>query len=224
MRSGSDTFGLRTRPASATRGDRPQRRTGHARGHRRGQHPPGRPVGARPAQRRSRGDRGRGSRDQRRRPPGPDCRPRSGGRPGGDDVARCTGPPTLRHVRCGRRGAGRVSPRSAARTACAARRPPGRPRRSRRPDSTRCCPWWPISTTPACCTAADPPLRVPFRRAPVPSSRRAGAVRHRAGQHFAALDRMCLDRRLSPGGSGDLLSATLFLDTLHERTSAPCKP
>jgi triphosphoribosyl-dephospho-CoA synthase len=43
-------------------------------------------------------------------------------------------------------------------------------------------------------------------------------------QHFAALDRMCLDRRLSPGGSGDLLSATLFLDTLEERTSAPCKP
>jgi triphosphoribosyl-dephospho-CoA synthase len=40
----------------------------------------------------------------------------------------------------------------------------------------------------------------------------------------AAVDRMCLDRRLSPGGSGDLLSATLFLDTLEERTSPPCKP
>jgi triphosphoribosyl-dephospho-CoA synthase len=42
-------------------------------------------------------------------------------------------------------------------------------------------------------------------------------------QDLAALDRMCLDRRLSPGGSGDLLSATLFLDTLEERTSPPCK-
>jgi triphosphoribosyl-dephospho-CoA synthase len=35
---------------------------------------------------------------------------------------------------------------------------------------------------------------------------------------------MCLDRGLSPGGSGDLLSATLFLDTLDERTSLPCRP
>ncbi len=42
--------------------------------------------------------------------------------------------------------------------------------------------------------------------------------------HFAALDDMCLDRGLSPGGSGDLLSATLFLDTLDERTSLPCRP
>ncbi|HEY6575580.1 MAG TPA: triphosphoribosyl-dephospho-CoA synthase, partial [Mycobacterium sp.] len=38
-------------------------------------------------------------------------------------------------------------------------------------------------------------------------------------QLFAALDRMCLERRWSPGGSGDLLSATLFLDTLAEHTS-----
>jgi triphosphoribosyl-dephospho-CoA synthase len=53
-------------------------------------------------------------------------------------------------------------------------------------------------------------------------------------QYLAALDRMCLERRWSPGGSGDLLSATLFLDTLAEhtsrrfarpeRTSVPCKP
>ena len=53
----------------------------------------------------------------------------------------------------------------------------------------------------------------------------AGGCRTPLGrQHFEALDRMCLDRRLSPGGSGDLLSATLFLDTLEERTSPPCKP
>ena len=33
-------------------------------------------------------------------------------------------------------------------------------------------------------------------------------------QRFAELDRLCLDHRLSPGGSGDLLSVTLFLDSL----------
>jgi len=53
----------------------------------------------------------------------------------------------------------------------------------------------------------------------------AGGCRTPQGrQHFAALDRLCLERRLSPGGSGDLLSATLFLDTLEERTSPPCRP
>ena len=41
---------------------------------------------------------------------------------------------------------------------------------------------------------------------------------------FTALDDMCLTRRLSPGGSGDLLSATLFLDALEERPSQPCRP
>ena len=56
-------------------------------------------------------------------------RPRSRWRPGGDDVARCTGPPTLRHVRCGRRSAGRVSARS-THALPAPRRPSGRPGRS----------------------------------------------------------------------------------------------
>jgi triphosphoribosyl-dephospho-CoA synthase len=41
---------------------------------------------------------------------------------------------------------------------------------------------------------------------------------------FTALDDMCLERRLSPGGSGDLLSATLFLDALDKREAQPCKP
>lgn len=43
-------------------------------------------------------------------------------------------------------------------------------------------------------------------------------------RRFTVLDDMCLLRRLSPGGSGDLLSATLFLDALDERTSPPCRP
>ncbi|WP_433275165.1 triphosphoribosyl-dephospho-CoA synthase [Pseudonocardia xinjiangensis] len=54
--------------------------------------------------------------------------------------------------------------------------------------------------------------------------RAAGGCRTPLGRdHFTALDRMCLDRRLSPGGSGDLLSVTLFLDALDERTSPPCR-
>jgi len=43
-------------------------------------------------------------------------------------------------------------------------------------------------------------------------------------RHFAALDDLCRNRRLSPGGSGDLLSATVFLDALDERGFAPCRP
>jgi triphosphoribosyl-dephospho-CoA synthase len=42
-------------------------------------------------------------------------------------------------------------------------------------------------------------------------------------RRFTALDDLCLRRRLSPGGSGDLLSATLFLDALNERDSLPCR-
>jgi triphosphoribosyl-dephospho-CoA synthase len=49
-----------------------------------------------------------------------------------------------------------------------------------------------------------------------------GTVRGR--RRFAALDELCLTRRLSPGGSGDLLSATMFLDALDERGSQSCRP
>lgn len=49
-----------------------------------------------------------------------------------------------------------------------------------------------------------------------------GTVRGR--RRFAALDELCLSRRLSPGGSGDLLSTTLFLDALDERGSQTCRP
>jgi triphosphoribosyl-dephospho-CoA synthase len=53
----------------------------------------------------------------------------------------------------------------------------------------------------------------------------AGGVRTLEGRrHFTALDEMCLTRRLSPGGSGDLLSATMFLDSLGERGEQPCRP
>lgn len=52
----------------------------------------------------------------------------------------------------------------------------------------------------------------------------AGGCREPEGRRrFTALDRMCLTRRLSPGGSGDLLSVTLFLDTLTEGASQTCK-
>ena len=46
----------------------------------------------------------------------------------------------------------------------------------------------------------------------------AGGIGTARGRRlFAALDDLCLARRLSPGGSGDLLSVTLFLDALDER-------
>jgi len=53
----------------------------------------------------------------------------------------------------------------------------------------------------------------------------AGGLRTPEGRRrFTALNDMCLTRRLSPGGSGDLLSATLFLDSLDEGAAEPCKP
>lgn len=52
----------------------------------------------------------------------------------------------------------------------------------------------------------------------------AGGVRTvRGRRRFVALDELCLTRRLSPGGSGDLLSAALFLDALHEKESRSCR-
>jgi triphosphoribosyl-dephospho-CoA synthase len=53
----------------------------------------------------------------------------------------------------------------------------------------------------------------------------AGGFRTPEGRRrFTALGDMCLTRRLSPGGSGDLLSATLFLDALYRRGARPCRP
>jgi triphosphoribosyl-dephospho-CoA synthase len=53
----------------------------------------------------------------------------------------------------------------------------------------------------------------------------AGGIRTPEGRRrFTALDDICLMRRLSPGGSGDLLSATVFLDTLDGRPAQPCRP
>jgi triphosphoribosyl-dephospho-CoA synthase len=52
----------------------------------------------------------------------------------------------------------------------------------------------------------------------------AGGVDTPEGRRrFTVLDDMCLMRRLSPGGSGDLLAAALFLDAMDEKSCAPCK-
>jgi triphosphoribosyl-dephospho-CoA synthase len=53
----------------------------------------------------------------------------------------------------------------------------------------------------------------------------AGGCRTPEGRRrFTRLDHLCADHRLSPGGSGDLLAVTLFLDTLDERAVPSCKP
>jgi len=52
----------------------------------------------------------------------------------------------------------------------------------------------------------------------------AGGIGTPSGRRrFTALDALCLDRRLSPGGSGDLLAATLFLDALSGRRMRTCR-
>lgn len=54
---------------------------------------------------------------------------------------------------------------------------------------------------------------------------RAGGMRtHQGRQRFDELDALCADRRLSPGGAGDLLAAAMFLDGLERRRSAKCRP
>ena len=194
---------------------------GHAGGHRRRQHPPRRAVGAGPAERRAAAHGDVDERRRRRRAAGRDPRPRTvDPRPTshGARVRRRYGCPARR---ARRRPASRTSPACAAR---AARRPSRRRRRGDRPGWTRC---WP-----------DGPPRRHLRAAPrrprrdcAPSGGRAGrarcrrdAARRRAGGTSPRSTDLCLTRRLSPGGSGDLLSATLFLDALDERTAAPCKP
>jgi triphosphoribosyl-dephospho-CoA synthase len=52
----------------------------------------------------------------------------------------------------------------------------------------------------------------------------AGGIRTCEGrQHFSVLDRLCAQRRLSPGGAGDLLAATLYLDVLERRSAPKCR-
>jgi triphosphoribosyl-dephospho-CoA synthase len=51
-----------------------------------------------------------------------------------------------------------------------------------------------------------------------------GMCTARGRRHFTALDQMCLNQRLSAGGCADLLSATLFLDSLQRRRVPPCRP
>lgn len=52
----------------------------------------------------------------------------------------------------------------------------------------------------------------------------AGGPKTPAGaRRFDSLDRLCATRRLSPGGAGDLLAVTLFLDAV-DGWSSPCNP
>lgn len=44
-----------------------------------------------------------------------------------------------------------------------------------------------------------------------------GLQTHEGRQRFVEVDRICRSRRLSPGGSGDLLAVTLFLDAVDTR-------
>lgn len=49
-----------------------------------------------------------------------------------------------------------------------------------------------------------------------------GPAAEEGARHFEALDHLCATRRLSPGGSGDLLAVALFLDAL-DRWGGPCR-
>ncbi len=52
----------------------------------------------------------------------------------------------------------------------------------------------------------------------------AGGLRTAKGRRlFGELDEMCLSRRLSPGGSGDLMAVALFLDDIGTRTGGRCR-
>ena len=52
----------------------------------------------------------------------------------------------------------------------------------------------------------------------------AGGVQTSPGRRrFSELDRLCAALRLSPGGAGDLLAATLFLDTFERRSASACR-
>jgi triphosphoribosyl-dephospho-CoA synthase len=50
-----------------------------------------------------------------------------------------------------------------------------------------------------------------------------GIGTHEGRRRLTMLDHLCLTCRLSPGGSADLLSATLFLDALEQRTTTSCR-
>ncbi|GAB7142754.1 hypothetical protein AWC22_16800 [Mycobacterium riyadhense] len=52
----------------------------------------------------------------------------------------------------------------------------------------------------------------------------AGGIRTPQGrQRFWMLDQLCARRRLSPGGAGDLLAATVYLDAFDRRSDPSCR-
>ncbi len=50
-----------------------------------------------------------------------------------------------------------------------------------------------------------------------------GTLTDEGRQRFSRLDGLCMTHRLSPGGAGDLLAVTLFLDRLDRRRPTPCR-
>ena len=82
------------------------------------------------------------------------------------------------------------------------------------------------STTPACCTAAARGPAASYGSAPRASWPRAARAPPPAAALLERLDRLRRTRRLSPGGSGDLLAAALFLDMVLAavgRERLPCR-